>query len=856
MITHRSLGWDGSGAQQGWVSSLVSLRQSQGLRTAVVDIEDVFDEFGYGLVTPQAVKDFITYAYESWQSPAPQYVLLVGDTSYDYKDNWASGTVNLVPGYLIYTTHLGETITDEWLVQVSGADAVPDLYIGRLPAATLAQAQAMVNKIVAYETAANTKGWEKTLVLAADNQAEEWEAVFETMNEDAAALLPAGMATPERFYLQEYENEALAVTDLTADLLAAIEAGALVVNYSGHGSVNIWATERIIDNRGGAYRSDVVDSDQLRQVPVRGEHELPDGLLHLSADGRLCGRLLAVARRGLAVAGERRGGGGPDADGDDGHRGPAPACPTRSTRRSSRWTAGAGAGGGLRAASSCWPTGVRSTSRSSNTFMFFGDPATSLKVPLPRRPQALTAVRQADGTVALSWAAALDCDGNAVAGYNLYRRLSTEETYTKLNAALIAALTHTDTGLAAAAAGATYYYALSAVDSSSDESVKSAPAALTIAASGGGGGGVEAVAWWWGCRDRWRRGRCRVLYRCGGLGALAGSAHAACGHGAADLSILDRLAKERVKGARLFSYRLNGWFGPGTLPPYAACNRNSTFTASKGKTICPSSVRSRTPALSNAVTSPWTALTSRPTRRAASRIDTGPAPQRALSSSHRFWVNTRQSNSGVAKLMRADFRGLPAFQARAKSAIESAGVCTSKVTVFMVPPRDVILEVSDQLLRCREHVGAFLSTEMPVIALPDFVVVAQNAFSTYDVRQSVLEPVQRPFERLWKTPQYQLRERRLRVGDACACADRRGLLQRRECQVRPGGRHHQRCSIFIFRWRWRVLYRFCRPLPQATYTDFATREIVARWPIVAASLASQVSSGAGRLSARATKAAS
>jgi hypothetical protein len=59
----------------------------------------------------------------------------------------------------------------------------------------------------------------------------------------------------------------------------------------------------------------------------------------------------------------------------------------------------------------------------------------------------------------------------------------------------------------------------------------------------------------------------------------------------------------------------------------------------------------------------------------------------------------------------------------------------------MVPPRDVILEVSDQLLRCREHVGAFFAPEMPVIALPNFVVVAQNAFSTHDERQSVLEPV-------------------------------------------------------------------------------------------------------------------
>jgi len=59
----------------------------------------------------------------------------------------------------------------------------------------------------------------------------------------------------------------------------------------------------------------------------------------------------------------------------------------------------------------------------------------------------------------------------------------------------------------------------------------------------------------------------------------------------------------------------------------------------------------------------------------------------------------------------------------------------------MVPPRDIIPEVHDQLLRCREQVSAFLSTEMPVIALPDFVVVAQNAFTTHDVRQSVFEPV-------------------------------------------------------------------------------------------------------------------
>jgi hypothetical protein len=123
-------------------------------------------------------------------------------------------------------------------------------------------------------------------------------------------------------------------------------------------------------------------------------------------------------------------------------------------------------------------------------------------VPLPRRPQALTAVRQADGRVELAWSAALDCDGGAVSGYHLYRRLSTEAGYTRLTATPLAALSHTDEGVAGAAAGAVYYYALAAVDSAGDESVKSAPASVTIpeaagsasaAAGGGGGCFVETV---------------------------------------------------------------------------------------------------------------------------------------------------------------------------------------------------------------------------------------------------------------------------------------------------------------------------------------------------------------------------
>src|SRR5947207_1692477 len=71
----------------------------------------------------------------------------------------------------------------------------------------------------------------------------------------------------------------------------------------------------------------------------------------------------------------------------------------------------------------------------------------------------------------------------------------------------------------------------------------------------------------------------------------------------------------------------------------------------------PSSARSSTPALSSAATSPCTDFTSRPTRRAISRIARGPAPAIARVSSHRFGVMTFHISSTLAKAMTAGVIG-------------------------------------------------------------------------------------------------------------------------------------------------------------------------------------------------------
>ncbi|MHC4105208.1 MAG: C25 family cysteine peptidase, partial [Planctomycetota bacterium] len=108
----------------------------------------------------------------------------------------------------------------------------------------------------------------------------------------------------------------------------------------------------------------------------------------------------------------------------------------------------------------------------SETFLLFGDPAMQLKVPLPRRPEGLQGAFNLDGEVELSWDAAVDCNGDAVAGYNLYRGTDPSAALVKVNSTPVAATEYVDDSLESA--DITYYYAVTAVDEQGDESVQSA----------------------------------------------------------------------------------------------------------------------------------------------------------------------------------------------------------------------------------------------------------------------------------------------------------------------------------------------------------------------------------------------
>ena len=211
------------------VAPLVSLRQSQGRTVAVVDIDDVYDEFSYGIHTPQAVRDFLFRASQVWTGK-PKYVIFLGDADLDPRNYEGVGNFDLVPTKLIDATY-NETSSDDWLTDFNN-DGIADIPTGRLPVRTPAEANLAISKIVGFSP---TNAPQTALLVADDPTGYYFN--FEIANDEVQALLPSTM-TVVRVNRRTDPNS-------HNDIVNTLNTGVALVNYSGHGNVNTWTGANI-----------------------------------------------------------------------------------------------------------------------------------------------------------------------------------------------------------------------------------------------------------------------------------------------------------------------------------------------------------------------------------------------------------------------------------------------------------------------------------------------------------------------------------------------------------------------------------------------------------------------------------
>jgi hypothetical protein len=213
--------------------ALADHRAAGGYRARVVDLEDIYDEFSGGLAEPAAIREFLAWAAGHWSVP-PRYVVLAGDGTFDYRGHKGYAD-NLLPAIMVGTPQ-GLFAWDGAYADVD-RDGLADMAVGRLPADTPSQLQALVAGIVSYESRAPSD-WPARVLLAADN--DDGGGSFRAAGEAVRGRLPPKWDT-RRAYLDEWRIE-----ECRNGLFAALAEGVQFFAYFGHAGIDRLAAEGLL----------------------------------------------------------------------------------------------------------------------------------------------------------------------------------------------------------------------------------------------------------------------------------------------------------------------------------------------------------------------------------------------------------------------------------------------------------------------------------------------------------------------------------------------------------------------------------------------------------------------------------
>lgn len=236
-------------------------RTHDNLTVGVVTPAEIYNEFSSGRQDVSAIRDYAKYVFENGGNL--KYLLLFGDGSFDYKNRETNNT-NFVPTYESrnsfhpifsyssddYFGFFGED-EGEWIEARSG-DHTMEIGIGRLPAKSAAEAEALVDKVIYYSTSPNTLGkWRNQISYLADDGDGNIHA---SHVEDLSELIDTtySQIRIEKLLLDAFPQGESAIVgkepspETTRALKTRIKEGAFSINFIGHGNEELWMDEEIL----------------------------------------------------------------------------------------------------------------------------------------------------------------------------------------------------------------------------------------------------------------------------------------------------------------------------------------------------------------------------------------------------------------------------------------------------------------------------------------------------------------------------------------------------------------------------------------------------------------------------------
>jgi hypothetical protein len=222
-------------AFQAEAERLARFHSGRGLQTWVTSTDAIYDHFGNGRPSPQAIRDF-------FQGVSSTFVLLLGGSTVDSNGHLPGSPPDFLPApFWVRRASNHEGAADGWYV-MDGQGSQPIAAIGRLPVSTARQAEAVVDKIIAA-TQALEDPTNRVLFVADDydpfgsGPTHQFELAAESL---IRACVPDRL-TPDRLY-KAYS------ADPPSDLRARAEEGIDAVVYLGHAYLSGWSSYPVLVN--------------------------------------------------------------------------------------------------------------------------------------------------------------------------------------------------------------------------------------------------------------------------------------------------------------------------------------------------------------------------------------------------------------------------------------------------------------------------------------------------------------------------------------------------------------------------------------------------------------------------------
>ena len=242
-------------------SRLAQINRNQyNLNVKVFSLNEIYNEFSTGNQDIGAIRNLVKYVYDNASAPENRikYVCLFGDGSFDYKDRVPNNT-NIVPSWYSYNSFsltfsfvsddfYGMMDTNEGTMSTS--DRL-DIAVGRILADTPQRAKEMVDKIESYYIKEAYGSWRNNFVVVSDDVDSDWEGILQKTTDSIGNVVSNSkpFMNVVKIHSDAFKQEASAggntYPQVTEAMVNAIDNGALVLNYFGHGGEEGLAGERI-----------------------------------------------------------------------------------------------------------------------------------------------------------------------------------------------------------------------------------------------------------------------------------------------------------------------------------------------------------------------------------------------------------------------------------------------------------------------------------------------------------------------------------------------------------------------------------------------------------------------------------